>query len=91
MVEKHKLNTGLVLYCFTPHWEYLAHMETPRIVGDELQNFSLCPAPKAAQQGGILIMPHLLRHRVSVFAVSFNRQSHSDSDAFYEKQRVKRT
>lgn len=58
MVEKQKLNTGLVLNCFTPHWEYLAHMETPPIVGDELQNFSLCPAPtcKAAQQGGIFIM-----------------------------------
>ena len=51
---------GFVLNCFTPHWEYLAHMETPCIVGDELQNFSLCPAPKASQQGGIFIMPHLL-------------------------------
>ena len=51
---------GSFLIVLLPIGEYLAYMETPPIISDELQNFSLCPAPKVAQQGGIFIMPHLL-------------------------------
>jgi hypothetical protein len=38
------------------------------IAGEELQ--SLCSSLRALEQGGIFIVPHLLRHGASVFPVS---------------------
>jgi hypothetical protein len=35
-----------------------------------LQNLGLCSAPRAFEQGGIFIVPHLLWHGTSVFPVS---------------------
>jgi hypothetical protein len=43
------------------------------ITGDRAKNIGLCPALRAFQQGRILMVPHLLRHRTSVYTVSFER------------------
>jgi hypothetical protein len=47
------------------------------ITGEGLQNLGLCSALKAFEQGGIFIVPHLLRHRASIFLVSSEGQPHS--------------
>jgi hypothetical protein len=39
------------------------------IAGEGLQNLGLCSALRAFEQGGIFIVPHLLRHGTSVFPV----------------------
>jgi hypothetical protein len=40
------------------------------VAGAGLQNLGLCSVLMAFEQGGILIVPHLLRQRVSFFSVS---------------------
>jgi hypothetical protein len=40
------------------------------IAGEGLQNLGLCSALRAFEQGGIFIVPRLLRHGASVFPVS---------------------
>jgi hypothetical protein len=42
-----------------------------------LQNWGLCSALGAFEQGGIFIVPHLLWHGASVFLVSFEEPPHS--------------
>jgi hypothetical protein len=44
--------------------------------GEGLQNLGLCSALRAIEQGGIFIVPHLLRHGTSVFLVSSEGQPH---------------
>jgi hypothetical protein len=41
--------------------------------GDRAANFGLCSALKAFEEGGIFIVPHLLRHGTSVYMVSYER------------------
>jgi hypothetical protein len=47
------------------------------IIVEGLQNFGLCSALRAFEQGGIIIVPHQLRHGASVFLVSFEGPPHS--------------
>jgi hypothetical protein len=44
--------------------------------GEGLQNLGLCSALRAFEQGGIFIVPHLLRHGASVFLVSSEGPPH---------------
>jgi hypothetical protein len=52
------------------------------IAGEGLQNLGLCSALRAIEQGGIFIVPHLLRHGTSVFLVS--SEGPPDLVAFYD-------
>jgi hypothetical protein len=47
------------------------------ITGDRAANFGLCLALRTFEQGGIFIMPHLLRHGTSVSTVSSERPAHT--------------
>jgi hypothetical protein len=47
------------------------------ITGEGLQNLGLCSALRAFEQGGIFIVPHLMRHGASVFHVSSEGPPHS--------------
>jgi hypothetical protein len=48
------------------------------ITGEGLQNLGLCSAPRAFEQGGIFIVPHLLWHGwTSVFPVASEGPPHS--------------
>jgi hypothetical protein len=42
-----------------------------------LQNLGLCSALRAFEQGGVIIVPHLLWHEASVFPVSWEWPPHS--------------
>jgi hypothetical protein len=44
--------------------------------GEGLQNLGLCSALRALEQGGIFIVPHLLRHGTSVLPVSSEGPPH---------------
>jgi hypothetical protein len=48
-------------------------MAAVTITGDMTANFGLCSALGAFEQGGIFIVPHLLRHGTSVYMVSSER------------------
>jgi hypothetical protein len=47
------------------------------IAGEGLQNLDLCSALRAFEQGGIFMVPHLLRDGASVFSVSSKGPPHS--------------
>jgi hypothetical protein len=47
------------------------------IASGGLQNLGLCSALRAFEQGGIIIVPHLLWHGTSVFPVSSKGSPHS--------------
>jgi hypothetical protein len=49
------------------------------ITGEGLQNLGLCSALRTFEQGGIFILPHLLWHGASVYAVSSEGPPHSFS------------
>jgi hypothetical protein len=59
--------------------KYICHVT---ITGEGLQNLGLCSALRAIEQGGIFIVPHLLRHGASFFPVSSEGPPHSV--AFYD-------
>jgi hypothetical protein len=65
------------------------HMETsPLSVKGALQNFGLCTARRAFEQGGIFIVPHLLWHWASNFPVSSKGPPHLS--ASYDTQGIPR-
>jgi hypothetical protein len=67
----------LVVYCFTSHSRIFHLYGDVTITGEGLQNLGLCSALRAFEQGGIFIVPHLLRHGASVFPVSSEGPPHS--------------
>jgi hypothetical protein len=67
----------LIIYGFTGFCSRIFHLDEDfTIAGEGLQNFGLCSALRAFEQGGIFIVPHLLRHGASVFPVSSERSPH---------------
>jgi hypothetical protein len=59
----------LIIYGFTSHSRIFHLHGDVTIAGEGLQNLVLCSALRAFEQGGIFIVPHLLRHGASVFPV----------------------
>ena len=62
--------TYLLIYGFTSRSRIFHIYGDVTIAGEGLQNFGLCSALRAFEQGGIFILPHLRRHEASVFPVS---------------------
>jgi hypothetical protein len=60
----------LIIYGFTSRSRIFHLYGDVTIAGEGLQNFGLCSALRAFEQGGIFIVPHLLWHGTSVFPVS---------------------
>ena len=56
--------------CFTSRSRIFQLYGVVTIAGEGLQNLGVCSALRACEQGGIFIVSHLLRHGISVFAVS---------------------
>jgi hypothetical protein len=73
----HRISCWLVVYCFTSRSRIFHLYGDVNITGEGLQNLGLCSALRAFEQGGIFIVPHLLRHGASVFPVSSEGPSHS--------------
>jgi hypothetical protein len=67
---------GLIV-CFTSRSRIFHLYVDVTITGEGLQNLSLCSALGAFEQRGIFIVPHQLRHGVSVFPVSSEGPPHS--------------
>jgi hypothetical protein len=63
---------------------YVHLYEDITITGEGLQNLGLCSALRAFKQGGIFIVPHLLRHGATVLPTSSEGPPHSV--AFYDTQ-----
>ena len=74
-VSKHIWLIDWLFTVLRPTQEYFTYMETS-IAGEGLQNFGLCSALRAFEQGGIFIMPHLLWHGGSFFPVSSEGPPH---------------
>jgi hypothetical protein len=58
----------LIIFSFTSRLRIFHLYGDVTIAGEGLQNLGLCSAIGAFEQGGILIVPHLLRHGTSVFS-----------------------
>jgi hypothetical protein len=74
----------LIIYSFTSHSRLFHLYGDVTITGEGLQNLGLCSALREFEQGGISIVPQLLRHETSVFPVSSERPPHSV--ASYDKR-----
>jgi hypothetical protein len=64
-------------YCFTSLSRIFHFYGDVTITGEGLQNLGLCSALKAFEQGGILVVAHLLWHGTLVFPVSSEGPPHS--------------
>jgi hypothetical protein len=71
---------GWLFTVLRPAQEFLTYM-----FNSGLQNLGLCSALRAFEQGGIVIVPHLLWHVTSVFPVSSEWPPHWV--AFYDTRR----
>jgi hypothetical protein len=60
-----------IIYGFTSHSRIFHLYGDVNITDEGLQNFDLCSALRAFEQGGIFIVPHPLWHGTSDFPVSF--------------------
>jgi hypothetical protein len=58
---------GLVWFVCFFVLQFFSYLAVVTITGDRAANFSLCSALRAFEQGGIFIVPHLLRHGTSVY------------------------
>jgi hypothetical protein len=58
----------LIIYCFTSHSRIFLSYKDVNIDSKGLQNFGLCLALRAFEQGGILIMSHLFWNGASSFS-----------------------
>jgi hypothetical protein len=47
--------------CLKPHEQFFTYLVAVTVAGDRAANLGLCSALRAFEQGGIFIMPHLLR------------------------------
>jgi hypothetical protein len=61
------MSDWLIIYSFTSRSRIFHLYGDVTIAVEGLQNLSLCSALRAFEQGGIFIVPHLLRHGTSVF------------------------
>jgi hypothetical protein len=59
--------------CLKPHEQFFSYLVAVTIAGDRAANLDLCSALRAFEQGGIFIVPYLLRHGTLVFTVSSER------------------
>jgi hypothetical protein len=67
----------LVTYSFT-YRSRIFHLYGDDIIACKgMQNLGLCSALRSIEEGGIFIVPHLLRHETSVFPVSSEGSPHS--------------
>jgi hypothetical protein len=66
----------LVICGFTSCSKFFHLYGDVTVAGEGLQNLGLCSALMAFEQGGIFIVPHLLRHGTSVFPVSSEGPPH---------------
>jgi hypothetical protein len=66
----------LIGYCFTSHSRIFHLYGYITIASEGLHNVGLCSTLTAPEQGGIPIVPHLLRHWASVFPVSSEGPPH---------------
>jgi hypothetical protein len=70
----HELTRLFVLFvCLEPHEQFFKYLAAVTITGDKAANLGLCSALRTFEQGGIFIVPHLLRHGASVYTVSIGR------------------
>jgi hypothetical protein len=65
-----------LFFVLRPAQEYFTYGDVT-IAGEGLQNLGLCSALRAFEQGGIIIVPHLLWHEASAFPVSSEGPPHS--------------
>jgi hypothetical protein len=65
------------IYGFTSRSRIFHLYGDVNIAGEGLQNLGICLAPRAFEQGGIFIVPHLLWHWTSGFPVSSEGPPHS--------------
>jgi hypothetical protein len=49
----------------------ISYLVAVTLAGDRAANLGLCSALRAFEQGGIFIVPHLLRHGTSVYTAHF--------------------
>jgi hypothetical protein len=59
--------------CLQPHEQFFSYLAAVIITGDRAANLGLCSPLRAFEQGGIFIVPHLLRHGASVYTASSER------------------
>jgi hypothetical protein len=67
----------LIIYGFTSPSRICHLYGDVTFAGEGLQNLGLCSALRAFEQGGIFIVPHLLRNRASIFPASSEGPPHS--------------
>jgi hypothetical protein len=69
IVRRTKRNSRILqkIYSFTSRSRILHFYGDVTITNEVLQNFSICSALRAYEQGGIFIVPHLLRHGARFF------------------------
>jgi hypothetical protein len=66
----------MIIYEFTSRSRIFHLYGDVTIAGERLQSLGLCSALRAFEQGGVFIVPHLLRHGASVFQVSSEGPPH---------------
>jgi hypothetical protein len=66
----------LIIYGFTSRSRIFHLYGDVTNAGEELQNLGLCLVLRAFEQGGIFIVPHMLRHGTSVYPVSSEGPPH---------------
>jgi hypothetical protein len=71
-----EMKTLFDIYSFTSLSRIFHLYGDVTIAGEGQQNLGLCSALRAFEQGGVFIMPHLLRHGTSVFLVSSEGPPH---------------
>jgi hypothetical protein len=59
-IDKQTMIDWLIIYGFTSRSRILHLYGDVTIAGEGLQNMGLCSALRAFEQGGILIVPHML-------------------------------
>jgi hypothetical protein len=69
-------NEGWLVIVFTSRSRIFHLYGDVSITSEGLQNLGLCSALRAVEQGGIFIVPHLLRDGTSVFPVSSEGPPH---------------
>jgi hypothetical protein len=63
----------LILFVYSRTSNFSAIWRLSPSTGYRAANFGLCSALRAFEQGDIFIVPHLLRHRTSVYTASSER------------------
>jgi hypothetical protein len=83
---EHVLNTQHLLclfVCLKPHEQFFSYLAAVTITGDMAANLGLWSALRAFEEGGIFIVPHLLRHGPG-FIQSHPKDRHTRSTVGFE-------